>query len=271
MRLYARGACREFSFVCLAVAMAFTNEMARGVAAIDGAPPPEQESPARGAPEAAVDPVGTKLESFSFRTIEDASLSWDAATRTLRTADGSTQPRFLAIHVFQPDCNACQSQARALQRLHTKRKPGEMAVIGIAHRRDAAAAKEFARTLGVTYPIAVATGSDWAQQWGRGDPMYVVGADGKVAYSQEGFQPSDTPIWDAVWADLRESRAVAFKHPQRTGERLKVGDKLPSIELPDLMTGRPIALRIEDHRLTFIDPDGKPKQYRASVGFISRY
>jgi hypothetical protein len=217
------------------------------------------------------DPVGARLDAFSFPAVDGRVLAWDFASGALRTPGGTIRPRCIALHVFQPDCNACQQQARALQKLHSEHSPEEMAVIGIIHRGDAAAAAAFAREFEITYPLAIATGSDWAHRWGRADPMYIVDTDGEIVYCQEGFQETDPPIWDAVREDIREGRAVAFKRPQRSGERLHEGDRLPSIELPDLLTGRSMALKIEGGRLTFLDPDGKRQGYRASIGFFSRY
>ncbi|MCK6483106.1 MAG: TlpA family protein disulfide reductase [Phycisphaerae bacterium] len=233
-------------------------------------PSPGQARAQRAAGEVA-DPVGATLDSFAFSTLDGRPLAWDATTQTLDAPGGGVKPRLLAVHVFQPDCNACQEQARSLQRLHVKGAADSIAVVGITHRGDAAAAREFVRKFGVTYPIAAATGTDWAGRWGRGDPMFLVGNDGKIVYSQEGYQPTDLDIWWAVAADVRDGRVVAFRHPQRSGEKLTTGDVLPAIELPDLMTGRALALRVDDGKLAFVDGDGRSHPCRASIGFFSRY
>ena len=61
------------------------------------------------------DPVGGFLDPFSFTTISGDPLAWNARSKTLQAPPGEVRPRCLAIHVFQPDCNACQDQAKALQ------------------------------------------------------------------------------------------------------------------------------------------------------------
>lgn len=233
-------------------------------------PSPDQAQAQRAADQAA-DPVGTTLDSFSFTTLDGQPLTWDSATQTLEAPGGRVKSRLLAVHVFQPDCNACQQQSRSLERLHVKGAADAIAVVGITHRGDAAAAREFVRNHGATYPIAVATGSAWAARWGRGDPMYLVGDGGKIVFSQEGYQPTDLDIWWAVAADVKAGRAVAFRHPQRSGEKLAAGNVLPAIELPDLMTGRALALRVEDGKLVFVDGEGRAHPCRASIGFFSRY
>lgn len=231
-----------------------------------GEPPPIQTSPTHDGGVA----IGTPLESFAFETIDGKQLTWDAQDRSLSVASTPIKPVALVLHVFQPDCNACQAQARALQTLHHDKLPG-MVVVGITHRGDSQAAKKFVKDLGITYPVAIGTGSSWAATWGRGDPMFIVDAAGHVVYSQVGFQESDAPIWRAVHADLSEGRAVAFQQPQRTGEKLKAGDQLPRIELPDLMTGRPMGLISGAGGLVFNDARGQQRTCRATLGFFSRY
>lgn len=215
--------------------------------------------------------IGAALDSFDFAAVNRKRIGWDAATGTL-SADGDEQrPLALFVHVFQPDCNSCQSQAEALEQLRREGEEDRVRVVGITHRGERAQAGEFVRQFEVGYPVAVGTGSEWAARWSRGDPMYVVDAEGKVVYSQLGFEETDGAVWRMVIEDLAAGREVAFRHPQRTGRRLSVGDSLPAIELPDLMTGRPMSLTSGGGALSLTDSEGRVQRCKVSIGFFSRY
>jgi hypothetical protein len=117
--------------------------------------------------------------------------------------------------------------------------------------------------------VAAGTGSEWAKRWGRGDPLYVVAADGRVVYRQSGFREDDVSRLGAVVEDLVAGRSPRYAEALR--EELAVGDPLPAIELPDLLTGRPLALAHEGGALAFRGAGGGVRRYRASLGFFSRY
>jgi len=54
-------------------------------------------------------------------------------------------------------------------------------------------------------------------------------------------------------------------------ERLQVGDRLPTIELDSLATGKSVTLQVEGGRLTFRDEKGTVSHPKAAVGMFVRY
>lgn len=205
------------------------------------------------------------LASFSFDDLNGDSLSWNEGR--LRTGGAERTPSALFVHVFQPDCGKCAALACSLQAV-VATSPSDAAV-GIAHRLGNSQSRVFVGRTGITYPVAVGTGSAWAKRWGRGDPLYIVDGRGRIAYRQTGFREDDVPRWRAVIEDLRAGRPARFTTAERAS--LEAGDPLPRIELADLMTGRSLSLTTEAGRLRFVDALGRVHRYRASVGFFSRY
>lgn len=212
------------------------------------------------------DPPAT-LAPFSFTDLGGASLAWNEDAGGLLVADSVHAAGAIVIHVFQPDCGKCEALARALD--DVARASASVAAAGIAHRLGDVEAREFVRHTGITYPVAVGTGSDWVRDWGRGDPLFIIDRRGRIAYRQTGFREDDVERWRAVIEDLAADRVPRLTTAVR--EHLETGDPLPRIELPDLMTGDRIALIVEDGELRFVDAGGRIHPYRASVGFFSRY
>lgn len=211
---------------------------------------------------------GTLLERFSFRSPSGDAVSWDADRGTLVAGGALHERPVLFLHVFQPDCAKCRALARALEGEKNDGVLRGAAVVGIAHRGNERDAAAFAEATGVSYPIAVATGSDWARRWGRGDPLFVIDRAGKVAYSRVGFHPADPTVWRKVAADAAAERPVRERFAGR--QQLHTGDRFPLIALPDLMhEGRTITLAGDG--LVFRDHTGRVRGYRAAVGFFSRY
>lgn len=233
-----------------------------------GGQPPEAE-PARAEGEAPKAPIGATLDAFSFAGSTDQDLSWNAREGLRLGSDPGHAPAALVVHVFQPDCLACRNEARELERFQSTRDAMVVRVVGIAHKQDLPAVRGFAQAVDCTYPLATATGTDWATRWGRGDPTYIVDRSGRVAYAQVGFHPSDPELWSKVAEDLAAGRSPRATHPER--EVLKDGERFPAVTLPDLETGKPMTLATNEHGRLYFERDGERKPWRAAIGFFSRY
>lgn len=217
------------------------------------------------------DVIGSTLESFSFPSPDGKMITWEPQSGLLSTGDEQVRLAALVLHAFQPDCNSCQTQAKALEALRRESSDPRVAVAAIAHRGTESDVSGFVGEFGISFPMAVATGSKWAEEWGRGDPLYITDGAGRIVYAQAGFQETDAPIWRVVLDDVVAGRPPSFQRPQRAGEQLSIGDHLPSIELPDLMTGRPMALVPDSRGVHFTGVDGRERACRVTVGFFSRY
>ena len=215
-------------------------------------------------PEAAAADPGSaaaerRLGPFTLPASGGGAVSWpgtDAAAATF-------------LHVFQPDCPACREHAKALAQFAAQ-SPAPITVLGVAHRGSAADVAAFRAATGVRYPLAVGSGSNWAERWGVGDPMYVVDREGRIAYAQVGFHPTDVDAWTAVAADLAAGRPPRLAAPDRAAVAIAVGQRLPTIALSDL-DGEPLRLYSDGGLLRFARGDAAPEPQRAAIGFFSRY
>ncbi len=228
------------------------------------------ESPAASLPDEG-DVIGSNIASFSFPSPDATTITWDSQSGQLSLDTEQHPVAALVLHVFQPDCNSCQAQAKALEVLRREVSDRRIMVAAIAHRGTESDVSGFIEKFGVSFPVAVATGSRWVHTWGRGDPMYITDGAGRIVYAQAGFQETDLPIWRVVLDDVLAGRPPAFQRPERAGEQLATGDHLPSIELPDLITGKSMALVADSHGLRFTGVDGRERRCRATIGFFSRY
>jgi thiol-disulfide isomerase/thioredoxin len=209
--------------------------------------------------------LGQELEPFAFTTPDGAPLAWDPDVG-LRVGAELRTPAALLVHVFQPDCPACQDEARALADLAQRRT--DVAVVGLAHRRGADEVDGFRALTGATHPLAHAAGSGWAERWSRGDPTYLADGSGRVVYAQVGFHPSDVAVWEAALADVHAGRSVGRDGPDRPA--VVVGERMPRIELPELATRTPVVLDSEGGELV-LARGGERRRFRAAIGFFSRY
>jgi peroxiredoxin len=209
--------------------------------------------------------VGSLLEPFSFATSERETLAWNPEGG-LRAGAGHGAPAAMILHVFQPDCPACQDEARALAELSAGREG--VAVVGLAHRGEPEDLEAFRGVTGARYPLAHAAGTRWAERWSRGDPTYLVDPDGRIVYAQVGFHPSDVAGWNAALDAVLAGRPVDRDGPERPA--LRAGERMPRIELPDLVTGRTTVIDTRDGELV-LERDGEARTFRAAIGFFSRY
>ena len=214
--------------------------------------------------------VPDTLGSFSFPDAHGQELSWDMEGGVLMAAGRKTTPAAIYLHVLQPDCPACREQAQALEQFVQAQSPEDVAVIGIAHRGDSDAVRSFVAETGVSYPVGIATGSEWAQLWSRGDPFYIIaGRTGRVLYWQSGFRSEDTGYWEQALAHLQAGEDLPFRALHR--DELSTGDPLPDIEFPELFSGTRISLKSREGQLEFQNVEGVIERPLASVGFFSRY
>jgi hypothetical protein len=216
-------------------------------------------------PDAAAAALGSLLEPFSFLTWEGETLAWDPEDG-LRAGAEHGAPTATMLHVFQPDCPACQDEARALAELGAGREG--VVIVGIAHRGEPADLGAFRALTGASYPLAHAAGTRWAERWSRGDPTYVVDRSGRVVYAQVGFHPSDVAGWSSALDAVLAGRPVERDGPERPA--LRAGERMPRIELPDLVTGRTTMIDTRDGELV-LERDGETRTFRAAIGFFSRY
>jgi len=217
------------------------------------------------------DDESTRLPAFSLDSVtgERFSLRYDEGALNLAAPERSGRVRAVLVHFFQPDCNACIEEMKALDGLHRELSGRDLAILGIAHRRTPEEARDVARTLGLSYPVLLGQGSDIANALARGDATVIADAKGVVRYTQVGFQPEDVAVWRTNLERLRAGEGVATRGSGR--ERIAVGDAFPAVRLPGLRDGQPMVLAVQDGRLTLVDGSGKKAHPKAAVGFFSRY
>lgn len=210
------------------------------------------------------------LPEFSLKTAGGgvASLDREDGHLRIRHDEVSTRPRVLVVHFFQPDCLQCQAEAKALQGIHQKLAEKGVSVIGIAHRDDGAV-EAFAVRLGVSYPLLLGTGSQIAKQYAAGDSLYITDDRGRVQFSEPGYGSGDEALWEASIALLLAGKPVATATSER--QNLKIGDRLPTVELTSLMTGKQMSLTGKGGHLTFTDDTGKTARPKAAIGLFARY
>jgi hypothetical protein len=215
--------------------------------------------------------AGAVLPEFSLSSAEGSSFSLTKQGDQMRvTVDGKMlAPRILVVHLFQPDCLQCQAQLQALEELRRSLSGQELLIIGVAHRGDRSAVLAVGRQLKVTFPLLVGTGSVLAKQFAAGDTMAIADSHGVVRFAQVGYGQGDEKVWRENIELLAAGKAPKSTTVARG--RLRVGDRLPAIELPSLVSGKPLALTGEGGRLTYRDEAGRVQHPRAAVGMFSRY
>lgn len=207
-------------------------------------------------------------------TIKDAggvvfSLKREQGQAVVTVNKDTSKPKAIVLHLFQPDCLQCQDQMKALETVYQKTKGKGVVVVGIAHRGDDKAVRAYADRLKLTFPLVVGTGSDFVKSFASGDAFCIADHRGIVGFAQVGYGAGDEKLWlDGVEA-LLAGKPIAKKTVEREG--LKVGDRLPAIELDSLLTGKRLMLKGDGGQLTFQDEKDKTSRPKAVVVFFSRY
>jgi peroxiredoxin len=229
--------------------------------------------PLRGNQAVAAQPplVGTSMPEFSLKKAGGGALSLGREGREVHITDGekTAKPRVVVIHFFQPDCFQCQVQMKGLEGVHQKYVQKGVSVIGIAHRGDAEAAKSLAERLKVSYPLLLGAGSSIGKDFAGGDSLYITDNAGTIRFSQPGYGSGDEALWQDNIDLLLADKPVVKTTTER--KNLKVGDRLPAVELDALMTGGRLSLTGTDDHLTFTDAKGRSVQPKAAIGLLARY
>ena len=215
--------------------------------------------------------VGAQLPEFALKTADGATFSLQRKQYQVVVMDGKNElePKLLFLHLFQPDCLQCRAQLQVLERIYQDFAKQGVLVVGVAHRGDAKAVLAVAKQLNITFPLVVGTGSDLAKQFAAGDSFAITDKKGQVRFAQVGYGAGDEKVWRQDLERLLAGQSVPEETIAR--RRFQVGDRLPVIELPSVMTGKPIALTGAGGRLTFRDEEGKTAHPKAAIGFFSRY
>jgi len=239
-----------------ATTVAAVGLLAIGVATVAGAEEPS---------------TANRIPAFAGKTSGGESFSLGSGGEGLRLRRGERESPVKAalLHFFQPDCNACFDEMKALQEVHDGLAEKEVLVASVAHRGDEVAVRALVERLGLTYPVVMGQGSELARRHSRGDATVLADAAGVVRYSQVGYRAGDAKGWNENIRRLLAGEDVrADVNPRAV---LAVGDAFPNVRLPALEGGEGISLAVEEGRLTFRDASGNATHPRAAVGFFSRY
>jgi len=215
--------------------------------------------------------VGSRIPIVSLPAVDGSRIELvDAGGMlALRGTATESKPKVLVIHLLQPDCLQCSAQLKDLQTLNNRYAAEGVVVLGIAHRGDVSELQSLGKDIGITFPLLFGVGSEIATQFAAGDTLGIVDQTGVVRFAQVGFGKGDESLWAKAIDELLAGKAVSKSGVDR--ERLAVGDRFPAVELPSLMSGKPMALVGRDGRLAFRDENGKETQPKGAVGFFSRY
>src|SRR5579862_8229704 len=129
--------------------------------------------------------AGRRAPGFKLARVGGGVLNGTAELAGL-LADG---PVLLAF--FKSTCPVCQMTLPYLERIHRGRAPGSLAVYGVS-QDDAETTQEFSGEFGITFPMLLdteETGYQASNAYGIGHvpSMFLIGRDGQVAWSLEGF------------------------------------------------------------------------------------
>jgi peroxiredoxin len=213
-----------------------------------------------------------KLPEFTLKTVEGASfaLKYEQGQVVVEQNKESSKPKALFIHFFQPDCNLCMAEMKALETLHQEVSKQGALIVGVAHRHDEEAVRGTREKLKITYPLLLGRGSELAAQFSRGDASILVDAQGMLRSSQVSYKEGEEKLWKENIERLLAEKDLAPAAAKRE-KPLEVGDKFPAVKLPSLLDGKGMSLAVEDEKLTFRDEEGKVIHPKAAVGFFSRY
>ena len=213
-----------------------------------------------------------KLPGFTLKSVDGTffALKFDQGQVVVEQNKESSKPKALFFHFFQPDCNLCMAEMKALEALHKEVAKQGAFILGVAHRHDEAAVRGIQEKLRITYPLLLGRGSELAAQFARGDASILVDGQGMLRTSQVSYKEGEEKTWkeniERLLAEKELSPAAAKRE-----KPLEVGDKFPAVKLPSLVCGKGMSLAIEDGKLTFRDEEGRVTHPKAALGFFSRY
>ncbi len=213
-----------------------------------------------------------KLPEFTLKTVDGTSfgLKYDQGQVVVEQDKESSKPKALFIHFFQPDCNLCMAEMKALETLHQEVSKQGALIVGVAHRHDEEVVRGIREKLKITYPLLLGRGSDLAAQFSRGDASILVDGQGMVRSSQVSYKEGEEKAWKENIERLLAEKGLSTAAAKRE-KPLEVGDKFPAVKLPSLLGGKGMSLAVEDGKLTFRDEEGRVTHPKAAVGFFSRY
>jgi peroxiredoxin len=213
-----------------------------------------------------------KLPEFTLKTADGApfALKYEQGQVVVEQNKESSKPKALFIHFFQPDCNLCMAEMKALETLHQEVTKQGALIVGVAHRHDEAAVRGIREKLKISYPLLLGRGSELASQFSRGDASILVDGQGMVRSSQVSYKEGEEKLWkeniERLLAEMDPTPAAAKRE-----KPLEVGDKFPAVKAPSLLGGKGMSMAVEDGKLTFRDKEGRVTHPKAAIGFFSRY
>lgn len=98
-----------------------------------------------------------KRPEFSLRTAggDAVSATYEGGALAVARKDAAGPIRAVLLHFFQPDCNACRVEMKALEGLHKELSPKGALVAGVAHRGDEASARDVAKDGLLVFAVAM--------------------------------------------------------------------------------------------------------------------
>lgn len=108
---------------------------------------------------------------------------------------------------FTENCPYCRTAGPALEEFHKAYGPKGLAVLGICIEREKEAALNFARDLGVTFPLAYDGREPYRAYRARGVPyIYLIDAKGGLYDVWEGYDESYLPSMKAATEKLLSAK-----------------------------------------------------------------
>jgi peroxiredoxin len=214
-----------------------------------------QEAPAgeaRAAGERAADPKrpAAKGEARRERPLPAFS-GWTLENERLDIA--SLIGRRLLVFFFNPEVRDAEVVTRALGGISGLRASNNFQIVGIATGSDRDTALDFARRLGIDYPVIDDSSARLANQFGLRAPLAVIGVDaeGYVTFGLGQFATNDPKAVETIEASLREALRLpvagaelqesAGSHPLAPTFRAAILDGEDRFDLAE-QRGRPVVL-----------------------------
>jgi thiol-disulfide isomerase/thioredoxin len=101
----------------------------------------------------------------------------DGSVHTLAEYEG----RPLLVNMWATWCEPCRDEIPNIQRIWREHAGSGLVIVGVDQGEDRSGVREFARAAGISYPVLIDSGSQYAQAVGSELPTTVViGRDGKT-------------------------------------------------------------------------------------------